>query len=129
MAKIKPKVVAPPSRAALEGLHTGSLLARLQALRALEDCPTAPAWPSDASFQAMAPPQANLTADRDPALGPALAFKSDPGYQQALAEVKALLATREHRPRGSKLRRQQQARNRLKPAPHPEGRGTKNHRP
>lgn len=94
MPSLSQKAVAALSPAALERLHTGSLLTRLQALRALEACPATSAW-SPAEIQA---------------LRPCMLFQSDPGFLEALAAVKAARAKREHLPRGSKAQRQQQAR-------------------
>ena len=39
-------------------------------------------------------------------------FKDSPLWEPAVAEVRAVLATREHRPRGSREKRQQAARGR-----------------
>jgi hypothetical protein len=76
------RALQPISREQLEALPTGALLARLKRLRWCEESPD---W-SDLS-----------EAEIESALHLIL-FKTEPAWRGALADVKAVLSTREHMP-------------------------------
>lgn len=82
----------------LERLHTGTLLTRLQLLRSLHERPE----------------DADLDKEELAQLVDVIAFKNTEQWRLASADVKAVLATREHLPKGSKEKRQQSALRRLK---------------
>ncbi|MFS8183649.1 hypothetical protein ACMG4P_19140 [Pseudovibrio denitrificans] len=79
----------------LQSLHTGTLLSRLKTLRSLHECEEQADWNAE-----------EIAAVR--ASGH-IAFKSEDKWKNAFADVKAVLATREHIPRGCKAIRQQAA--------------------
>ncbi|WP_225026249.1 hypothetical protein [Xinfangfangia pollutisoli] len=88
--------VAPMTAEALVGLPTRALLARLRALRALHDSLAASDWSDE---------EAALATEAG-----GIAFKDSADWKQAMAEVKAVLATRGHVLRGGKeARRRVQA--------------------
>jgi len=87
------RFVEPKDLRSLEALETNALLARLNALRFLEESAALSDW-SDEELA----PYADL-----------IVFKNTDEWRVAYAEVKSVLATREHVPRGSKQRRQQAA--------------------
>ncbi|KZK87126.1 hypothetical protein PsAD13_00394 [Pseudovibrio sp. Ad13] len=79
----------------LQSLHTGTLLTRLKALRSLHECEEQADWTNEEKL-----------AVRSSGL---IAFKSEENWKLAFADVKAVLATREHIPRGGKQARQERA--------------------
>ena len=87
------RVVEPMDKDALERLHTGSLLARLKALRSLHERAEETDWSAD-----------EISATRG-----MIAFKSTDLWKSAMADVKAVLAGREHVERGGKEKRRQAA--------------------
>ena len=89
-------VVAPMAMEDLEVLHTGSLLKRLQSLRALQT-----------SFEVSDWTEAQKKAVEEAGL---IAFKESTLWKAAFSDVKKSLSSREHIPRGSKEKRQTAAR-------------------
>lgn len=83
--------------AQLENMATHRLLARLDSLRACTECPEH----SDYS------PAAVQEVD-------GILFKDSDDWRRAYKDVKEVLATREHVPRGSKAKRQSEAREKSK---------------
>lgn len=77
----------------LTRLHTGSLLARLEALRGLHDRAEDSDW----------------TEDERSAVRGMIVFKNTTVWEAAVADIKAVLADREHVEQGSKARRRQAA--------------------
>ena len=92
---MKSKSVKQMTFQELEQLHSGSLLARLKALRSLDESFETSDW---------------LPEERDvsEAAGE-IAFKDIAEWKAAVCDVKVLLATREHMTRGSKEKRQEAA--------------------
>ncbi len=78
-----PSYVPVMSREQLEALPTRAVLGRLQRLRRCEQSPG----------------ESDLSAEELARLVP-IRFKSTPEWQAAVADVKAVLATREHLPSG-----------------------------
>ena len=87
------RTAEPMSIEELERLHTGTLLTRLQLLRGLHERPE----------------DSDLYKEEIVQLVDVIAFKNTEEWRLAYADVKAVLATREHRPKGSKEKRQQSA--------------------
>lgn len=89
-------VIEPMDAEQLRTLNTGSLLKRLQALRHKQDCFEVSDWTEE---------------ERDTVQAAGLiAFKNSNIWRIAFSEVKTELSLREHRPRGSKEKRQEAAR-------------------
>ena len=89
------RTAEPVPEALLLELHTGSLLKRLELLRSLQESFEESDW---------------LPEERDAAEAAGLiAFKNTDRWKTAYSEVKAILAQREHVPRGSKERRREAA--------------------
>lgn len=88
------KTVKPVSMEQLNKLHTGSLLTRLQALRSLS---------LDESFDCCDLTLAEVDAVKKAGL---IGFKNSDLWAEAFRDVKAVLAEREHLPKGSKEARQ-----------------------
>jgi len=88
-----PKTIEPISKADLFKLHTGSLLTRLQNLRKLPE-----------SFET-----SDLSDEERDLARNKIAFKNTPAWKEAWSDLKEELSGREHRQRGSKERRQQEA--------------------
>lgn len=89
------RTVEPASVEALEACHTGSLLARLKRLRSLQDSYENSDW---------LPEECDAVAAQG-----LIAFKDTEIWKTAFSDVKRLLDEREHLPRGSKEKRQQDA--------------------
>jgi|GEM_PF-5793202 len=88
-----PKTIEVISKADLSEFHTGSLLTRLQNLRELPE-----------SFET-----SDWSADERDSVRDKIAFKNTTVWKEAWSDLKEELAGREHRQRGSKERRQQEA--------------------
>ncbi|MEL7728682.1 hypothetical protein AAG612_04020 [Citromicrobium bathyomarinum] len=74
------RALAPLSREELEGMPTGALLARLKRLRWCED---------DLEW-------CDMTEGEVASVSHLILFKSEPAWKRAYAEVKEVLALREH---------------------------------
>ncbi|TLP56565.1 hypothetical protein FEE96_21630 [Parasedimentitalea maritima] len=86
------KTAKPVPLSELNELHTGSLLSHLKALRPLQETFEGSDWSPE---------------EREAAENPDLiAFKDSEIWKTAFADLKGVLATREHRSKGSKEDRQ-----------------------
>lgn len=79
-------------------MHTGTLLRRLERLRKMPDA-------HDPLYSDWEPEELEAVEQSD-----LIAFKQTDRWQEEFAKTKALLAKREHLPRGSKKKRQEDAR-------------------
>jgi len=86
-------MIEPMSKDDLSQLHTGSLLTRLEHLRKLPE-----------SFEA-----SDMSVDEELSARDKIAFKNTAVWKEAWSDLKEELSGREHRKRGSKERRQQDA--------------------
>ena len=84
MNELAKKAVPIISVAELEKMHTGSLLTRLQKLRELEEDPASSTWLEEEISQ----------------FDDMILFKSSNEWKMAYRDLKSVLNTREHVPRG-----------------------------
>ncbi|SNZ19383.1 hypothetical protein [Cohaesibacter gelatinilyticus] len=93
MTSFLDKAVPILSKEDLEKLHTGSLLSRLQKLRALEESESSSDW----------------LASELPSAEEFVLFKETDAWRTAYDDLKSVLDAREHIPRGGKEKRREQA--------------------
>lgn len=74
------RALSPVAREELESMPTGALLARLKRLRWCEDSPE----------------MSDLSKDERATATHLILFKTDPAWRQAYADLKDVLASREH---------------------------------
>lgn len=86
-------MLKPISKTDLSELHTGSLLTRLENLRKLPE-----------SFEA-----SDMSAEEEASARDKIAFKNTAAWKEAWRDLKEQLSRGEHKPRGSKERRQREA--------------------